>query len=72
MNTVLEKFFEAPEPPKPEKGDDDKGSDDEDEEEVDKLPKIKSREPPAALGTADFKPPFAGDDDAEDDIQKIE
>ena len=68
LNTVLEKFFEAPELLKPEKGDDDKGSDEEDEDEVDKMPKIKNIEPPMAMGTADFRPPFEGDDDAEDDI----
>ena len=67
MNTVLEKFFELPEPPQPEKTDDDKdgsGSNNSDGE-----PKAKA---PVTAGTEDFMPPFAGDDDAEDNIQKLE
>ena len=73
MNTVLEKFFEVPEPPQPEKTDDDKdNSEDEDEEEKqnkDYPSRLKSSAP---TGIEDFSAPYAGDDDAEDDIQKIE
>ena len=73
MNTVLEKFFELPEPPQPEKTDDDKdGSDNSDEENKEMPSKLQARDPPTVAGTEDFRPPFAGDDDAEDDIQKLE
>lgn len=71
LNTVLEKFFEAPEPPQPPKDEAGEKSDEEDEkdeEEKDDKENTRSREPPAALGMNDFMPPYAGDDDPENDI----
>lgn len=80
MNTVLEKFFEAPEPPSPAKNDEnadnDEEEEDKDEEEKasddkeNEKKKAQSREVPVALGTDDFRPPYGGDDDPEDDVQK--
>ena len=75
LNTVLEKFFEAPEPPQPAKNDEaGEKSDEEDEkdEEDKENEKIKNREVPVALGIADFRPPYEGDDDPENDIQNQE
>ena len=75
LNTVLEKFFEAPEPPQPAKNDEagDKSDeeDEKDEEEKDDKEnekKVSDREAPAALGMNDFRPPYEGDDDPENDI----
>ena len=74
LNTVLEKFFEAPEPPQPEK-DEKEGTEksgDEGEEGEEKEPglkkKISNREP-MNLGGSDFRPPFADDDDEEESTE---
>jgi len=72
LNTVLEKFFEAPEPPQPAKNDEagekSDEEDEKDEEEKDDKENEKKAEPPAALGVNDFRPPYEGDDDPENDI----
>ena len=69
LNTVLEKFFEAPEPPQPEKEGAEKSGEEEGEEEEEKddkenMKKIASREP-LNLGANDFRPPFADDEEEE-------
>ena len=68
LNTVLEKFFEAPEPPQPategaEKSGEEEG-DEEDEKDDKENKKITQREP-VNLGGSDFRPPFADDDEEE-------
>ena len=70
LNTVLEKFFEAPEPPQPEKEGAEKSGEEEGEEEEEKddkenSKKIASREP-LNLGSNDFRPPFADDEEEEE------
>ena len=79
MNTVLEKFFEAPEPPKAakndetgEKSDDESEKDGEEKDDKENEKKIINRETPVAIGTNDFRPPYEGDDDPEKDIQNQE
>ena len=77
LNTVLEKFFEAPEPPQPAKNDEGDKSDEESEkdgEEKDDKENEKKvmNSKPIAVGTEAFRPPFEGDDDPEKDIQKLE
>jgi hypothetical protein len=71
LNTVLEKFFEAPEPPQPEKDEKEgaeKSGDEGEEGEQPLKKKVSSREP-MNLGGSDFRPPFADDDDEEESTE---
>ena len=77
MNTVLEKFFEAPELPSPAKneetGDNEDEEEDKDEEEKvgddkENEKKVENSDTPVSMGIDDFRPPYEGDDDPEDDI----
>ena len=73
LNTVLEKFFEAPEPPQPEKEGAEKSGTEEGEEEEEKddkenMKKIASREP-LNLGANDFRPPFEDDEEEEESTE---
>jgi len=71
LNTVLEKFFEAPEPPTPDKNDESK--DDDQEEEKDNKENLKrkltSNREPISEAMDGFRPPYEGDDDPDDDVK---